>query len=199
MVKRIVIGLLAFRAKALSFLYGFALPVSYRRSWLLRGRPLVVKHRQSAISIGERFTACSKSMFNSIGVFQRVFIRTCASGARIVIGDDVGMSGSSISAHRSVSIGNHVLIGSGVLITDSDAHPLDADKRRLGGNGAVAPVVIEDDAFIGARAIILKGVTVGRGAIVGAGSVVVRNVPPYSVVAGNPAVVVRQLADGEIR
>ena len=68
----------------------------------------------------------------------------------------------------------------------SDGHPRNI---RLGDD----PVSIEDDAWIAAGAIILKGITIGRGAIVGAGAVVTRSVPPMSVVAGNPAKVIREL------
>jgi acetyltransferase-like isoleucine patch superfamily enzyme len=55
------------------------------------------------------------------------------------------------------------------------------------------PIVIEDDVFIGARVIVTKGVLIGRGAVVGAGAVVTKDVPPFSVVAGNPAKVIRYL------
>jgi len=113
------------------------------------------------------------------------------AGSEIVIGDDVGMSGCSITAVTSVKIGNRVLIGSGVLIVDNDAHPLSPAGRRYGREGVgVAPVRIEDDVFIGARAIVLKGVTIGTGAVIGAGSVVTHDVPAYSIAAGNPAKVI---------
>ena len=157
---------------------------------------MIIRRKGSVIEIGERFTACSQAKYNSLGVFQRVFIRTCERNSSIVIGNDVGMSGCVISAHTSVKIGDHVLIGSGALITDSDAHSLDWSKRRAGVGGTSASVIIEDDVFIGARAIILKGVTIGRGAIVGAGAVVSRDAPPFSVLAGNPARVVKMLRHG---
>lgn len=195
MLMRIVKFLLKIKAKSLSFVYGVALPVKCRGSWLLRGRPLIIKRRHSTIIIGERWTACSLPKYNSIGVIQRVLVRTCEHDAVIRIGDDVGMSGCTISAHKSITIGNHVLIGSGVLITDSDAHSRDIKARRMGVGGDSRPVVIEDDVFVGARAIILKGVKLGRGAIVGAGAVVSKNVPEYCIVAGNPAKVVGKIKE----
>lgn len=194
MLRRFAISALNLKTKLLSFAYSIALPVRYRWSWLLRGRPLIIARRGSCISIGANFTACSDPRFNSIGVIQHVLIRTCTQGASIKIGDNVGMSGCTVSAHESIIIGNHVLIGSGALITDSDAHSLDVEERRIGIGGESKPVVIEDDVFIGARAIILKGVTIGKGAVVGAGSVVAADVPPFSVVVGNPAQVVRKLS-----
>jgi acetyltransferase-like isoleucine patch superfamily enzyme len=146
--------------------------------------------RGSSLSIGKKFIACSESRQNSLGVIQPVIIKTTGNNAKVVIGDDVGMSGCTISAATSITIGDHVLIGSGCLITDNDAHPVDPDARRAGVAGAAAPVVIEDDVFIGARAIILKGVTIGRGSVIGAGSIVTKSVPAFSVAAGNPARVV---------
>lgn len=160
-------------------------------SWRFYGLPWVrVGGRGSAIRIGRRFVAVSKMSRNSFGIFQRVCIRTVSHGATIAIGDDVGVSGCTISAGKSIVIGDHVLIGSGALITDGDAHPIDPDERRCGGGGLTAPVVIEDDVFIGARVIILKGVTIGRGSVVGAGAVVAKSIPPYSVAVGNPVRIV---------
>lgn len=141
----------------------------------------------SSIVIGRRFAAVSEISRNSFGIIQRVVIRTVGERAHIEIGDDVGVSGCTISAKVSIRIGDRVLIGSGAVITDQDAHPVDPVARRAEAACKTAPVVIEDDVFIGARAIILKGVTIGRGSTIGAGSVVTKSIPPYSVAVGNPA------------
>ena len=168
----------------------FMLPVRVDPTWTLNGRPIIIRCAKSTIRIGGYFKACSRSQGNSIGVLAPVYIRTLSETAQILIGDNVGVSGCSISARESVKIGNNVLIGSGALITDSDAHPVDFDERKKDMPGRSCPICIEDDVFVGARAIILKGVRIGCGSVVGAGAVVVNDVPPYSVVAGNPAVVV---------
>ena len=123
-------------------------------------------------------------------MFQPAIIRTVRAGATISIGDDVGISGATVSASKSIAIGNGVLIGSGSLITDSDAHALNPEDRRKGKDGVAKPIIIGNDVFIGARAIILKGVTIGEGAVVGAGAVVAHDVPPRTIVAGNPARIV---------
>lgn len=164
-------------------------------TWRFRGLPWFrVAGKGSSITIGKRFTACSQIRFNSFGIIQRVIIRTVAPEAKITIGNDVGVSGCTISASKSISIGDRVLIGSGTAIVDQDAHPLDPDDRRHGvGKIGRAPVVIEDDVFIGARTIVLKGVRIGKGCTIGAGSVVVKSIPPYSIAAGNPAKVIRSL------
>jgi acetyltransferase-like isoleucine patch superfamily enzyme len=126
---------------------------------------------------------------------------------RIRLGDwcYVG-DGSRLWSQASIEIGNYVLISHLVDIHDTNSHPIEWQTRRgdieriLGGkkyesSGAVekAPVVIEDDVWIGFKASIFKGVRIGRGAIVAAGSVVTKDVPPFTVVAGNPARVIRQL------
>lgn len=103
----------------------------------------------------------------------------------------------SFNVAESIRIGRHCLLAESVRISDFDGHPVDATRRRAGEPTppeAVHPVVIEDDVWIGAGSIILKGVTIGSRSIVGAASVVTRDVPPDVVVAGNPARVVKQLA-----
>ena len=160
-------------------------------TWRFYGLPWIRKGgRGSSIKIGRKFTAVSSNAHNSFGIIQRAYVATVSHGARLKIGDNVGISGCTISAGKSIVIGSNVLIGSGAVITDGDAHPIDPIERRNGGGSERKPVVIGDDVFIGARAIILKGVTIGVGAVVGAGAVVAKDIPPYSVAVGNPARVV---------
>jgi acetyltransferase-like isoleucine patch superfamily enzyme len=135
---------------------------------------------------------------------------TFAHGGEIVIGDwcYVG-EGTRIWSAASIEIGNRVLISHSANIFDSLTHPIAAAQRHeqvrkifLSGHPREIsldekPVRIDDDAWIGAGAFVLRGVTVGEGGIVAAGSVVTKDVPPYSVVAGNPAVVVRELSPDE--
>ncbi len=116
------------------------------------------------------------------------------SGARLTIGDNVGMSSTRLWIHDSVTIGNNVKIGGCVLITDTDAHPMDYMVRRTSNEGTKsAPVVIEDDAWIGAHSVVLKGVTIGARSIIGAGSIVTRSIPADCVAAGNPCRVIKKL------
>lgn len=162
--------------------------VRWRPGWRLSGRPLLrLRGAGARIVIGRRFGAHSKSHGNSIGTFQPVIITAWGNGAVVEIGDDVGVSGCSITALERVTIGDRVMIGSGALILDSDAHPLDPEERAKGGRARSAPITIEDNAFIGARAIVLKGVRIGEGAVVAAGAVVTKDVAPRTIVGGNPA------------
>ena len=102
------------------------------------------------------------------------------------------MSSTRMWVHDSVAIGDNVKFGAYVLIIDTDAHPLDYLARRTSNDGTkFAPIVIEDDVWVGAHSIILKGVTIGARSIIGAGSVVVRSIPADCVAAGNPCKVIK--------
>ena len=124
-------------------------------------------------------------------------------GAFVIIGDRTFIGGSQLVAADGIVIGNDVLVSWGVHIVDHDSHSLAWQHRKndvmmwLDGKKDWShvpqkPVVIEDKAWIGFNAIILKGVTIGEGAVVAAGAVVTRDVAPYSVVGGNPAKVIRE-------
>lgn len=179
--------------KARDFVFCTLKGLPWQPSWALWGLPFVQLAKGSKIEIGSHFIAGSLSQSNSIGVFQKVILKTNSSEASIIIGHHVGISGSSIAASEYIEIGNYVMIGSGCLITDSDSHPIDAEGRRVGGQTKTKPIVIEDDVFIGARSIILKGVRIGRGSVVGAGSVVTHDVPQNVVAAGNPCKFIRAI------
>jgi carbonic anhydrase/acetyltransferase-like protein (isoleucine patch superfamily) len=116
----------------------------------------------------------------------------------LVVGDDTFIAHNcSFNSGRSIRIGNHCLVATGVHIYDLDGHPIDADRRRASEPSPpeeVLPVVIGNDVWIGNGAIILKGVTIGDRAIVAARSVVTKDVPADTIVAGNPAKVVKSLS-----
>ncbi len=118
----------------------------------------------------------------------------------ISIGDYCFISGAAIIASSDVHIGNHVFIAGGVTIVDSDFHPMDPAARMIDtvlistvGNKTMRPsfeslpVIIEDNVWIGFNATILKGVTIGEGSVIEPGAVVLKSVPPGSIVSGNPA------------
>lgn len=128
-------------------------------------------------------------------------------GGRIQIGEScyIGM-GTRIWSGDHVRIGDHVFIAHNATITDTNAHQLDASERAAHyqrtvvearpfekGSIETAPVVIGAHAWINFNVAILKGVTIGEGAIIGAGSVVTKHIPPYVLCAGNPARVIRAL------
>lgn len=152
------------------------------------------------VEIGEGGCVGAKLMFES-------------NEGSITIGDGCYIASSvSLISRSSIRIGNHVGIAWGASVYDHDSQSIDPVHRRSAyalfnrhydsdeqystidwSHVGSAPIVIEDDAWIGFDAVILKGVTIGQGSIVAARSVVTKDVPPYSVVAGNPARVVKSL------
>lgn len=118
-------------------------------------------------------------------------------GGIISIGDHVGMSSVSLRCHKRITIGNYVQIGADTIIMDSDAHSLNYKDRKVGTidmqHKIDKPIVIEDDVLIGARCIILKGVTIGARSIIGSGSVVTKSIPADCIAAGNPCKVIRYI------
>lgn len=152
--------------------------------WLIRG---------SKVRVGDNLYFSSGDAVNPIGsnLQGAIYVESRAS---LTIGNDVGMSSTRMWIHESVTIGDNVKIGACVLITDTDAHPLDYLARRTSNEGTKsAPIEIEDDVWVGAHSIILKGVTIGARSIIGAGSVVTKSIPADCVAAGNPCRVIKNL------
>ena len=129
-----------------------------------------------------------------------------AHGGEISVGDWCFVGpGARIWSGASINIGNRVMISHNVNIFDSLTHPLNPGQRHEHFRHIMEsghprdidlddrPIVIEDDTWIAASSTILRGVRIGSGAVVGAGAVVTKNVPPMTVVAGNPARIIRQL------
>jgi acetyltransferase-like isoleucine patch superfamily enzyme len=128
----------------------------------------------------------------------------------LTVGSHFFLGRSRLYCAHKVTIGNYVLVSDNVSIMDSDLHPIKASRRRdvadawavgtfpdVYADTAGAAVTIDDDVWIGFGAAVLKGVTIGRGAIVGAGSLVTSDVRPWTVVAGSPAREIRELKEDE--
>lgn len=114
----------------------------------------------------------------------------------VKIGHDSGISATNINCVKSVTIGHHVMIGAGCLVTDSNHHSIDWHERCMDGdrNKKSTPVVIGDYVFIGARSIVLKGVVFGEKSIIAAGSVVTKDIPANCLAGGNPCKVIKHLS-----
>lgn len=149
---------------------------------------------KAKIQIGNNFVFTSGECFNPLCRNIKGCIIT-ESEALISIGNDVGMSSTCLWAHKKITIGNNVKIGGDTIIMDSDAHSLDFVLRRNPlldqNNKKNIPITIEDDVLIGARCIILKGVTIGARSVIGSGSVVTKSIPADCIAAGNPCKVIR--------
>lgn len=154
------------------------------------GRAGLNRKQGSLIKLGNDVVLCSNSIANPLCEIGRCRISTLDPNAKLLIKDRVGMSSAVICCAKRIVIGAGTQIGGGALIMDTDFHP-----RREDGSWATDPVAVSDpinigkNCFIGARAIILKGVQIGDGAIVGAGSTVTKNVPKGAIACGNPATI----------
>lgn len=161
-------------------------------------------HPESNVMIGDDFTFTSGESINPLCRNQRGCIVAERHNSIIEIGHHVGMSSPCIWAKERITIGNYVNIGGDCIIMDSDAHNLDWRVRDSGEmfsptesldnhTAKCAPIIIKDHVLIGAKSIILKGVTIGEGSVIGAGSVVVKDIPANCIAAGNPCKVIKLL------
>jgi len=162
----------------------------------LRSLPFCRCYSSGRIHIGDRVTILNTLFQNPAGILHRTVL-IADEGAILRIGNDVGISGAILDARSSISIGDRCMLGANACIYTSDYHALDPVERRRYDATRVskAPVVLEDDVWLGANTLILKGVTVGAASVVGAGSVVTRDVPPGVIVGGNPARVLRPIPE----
>ena len=147
----------------------------------VQGKPRIVN--KGTLLIGDRVRILSTIVRSELVV---------RAGARLELGDHVYINyGASICAYQSIRIGDRCTVGTYVIITDNDQHDL-LDRSKLPPS---KPVTLEDEVWIGDRVIILKGVTIGSSSVIGAGSVVTRDVPRDSIAAGNPAKVLRSITE----
>jgi acetyltransferase-like isoleucine patch superfamily enzyme len=155
----------------------------------------VSKHN-GYISIGNYFKMNSGKHYNQIGRQQPCYL-IVGKNSKLEIGNNVGISSTTLICNKEIIIGDNVKIGGNVVIYDSDFHSLDYNKRCIMpeelSDVKKERVEIKRNVFIGAHSTILKGVTIGENSIVGACSVVVKNIPDNEIWAGNPAVFIRKI------
>lgn len=150
--------------------------------------------RKGAITIGKKVQFRSGKGYNIIGGDTRLILRAYRNGS-ITIGNNVGISNSAIVSMNHIEIEDNVFIGGSCKIWDTDFHSLNVVNRLMPYDTDIksAPICIKRGAFIGAQSIILKGVTIGENSIIGAGSVVTKDIPEGQIWAGNPARYVREV------
>jgi acetyltransferase-like isoleucine patch superfamily enzyme len=146
-------------------------------------------HGNIHIFLGDQVTVHSRSSFSAASLFEQPCLN---------IGDKTYLGpGLSIGVAKEISIGAFCFISSNVTISDNDGHPLDPFKRARGeavAKNDVLPVKIDNYVWVGEGSTILKGVSIGQGAVIGAKSVVRQDIAPMSIVMGNPAIVVGQIS-----
>ncbi len=146
---------------------------------LLRcGRGVRLIKKNAHIELGEKVNLCRYVKLSAYGTDQKSSLKI---GSRVSVGDR-----TEIHAGKSVTIGEGTLIAWDCCIMDRDYHKFMSDKEAYG------EVKIGNNVWIGARAAILKGVTIGDGAVIGAGAVVTKDVPPRCLAAGNPAKIIKE-------
>lgn len=174
---------------------------SLKRGWRagkhlkLVGVPLVDIRNGGEILIGDRVTLNSRNRGYHINMYSRVKLFADRTGAVIEIGDDTRIHGSCFHAYQRISVGKRCLIAANCQIIDCNGHDTSMENpaARVHTFGTARPVVIEDDVWVGMNSIVLPGTHIGAGSIVAAGSVVSSNVPSMSIVAGNPAKVIKSV------
>jgi len=166
---------------------------------LIRFHGQIYLKSQGKFLIGENVIINSCRNINTIGGDTRTNILIW-QGAKMSIGNDVGISNSTFVCQNSIIISERVLIGGSCKFYDTDFHSIESGSRLnpyLKGlpdnNVKSAPILIDQGAWIGGHCIILKGVTIGKNSIIGAGSVVTKNIPNNEVWGGNPAKFIRKL------
>jgi acetyltransferase-like isoleucine patch superfamily enzyme len=155
---------------------------------LFQGRPILSVAPGARMTFGNGVCIASAVRANPLGLAQPSVLRAMARGASLTLGPGVGISGSVVCAGISVEIGENTILGAGAMVLDNDFHvPTGEFEWREEHQTNARAVKIGRGVFIGARAIILKGVTIGDRAVIGAGAVVTRDVPPGQLAIGNPA------------
>ena len=184
-------------------IYFFLNNIKYGKNFRVFNHLYLKIHVGALVQIGNNCTIMSGAGLNPLSRN----IKTCiyvGKKATLKLGNDVGISSSTLWVKESVSIGNSVAIGADCIIMDTDAHNLDwkircsEETNEYGESvdmvtAASAPIVIEDNVLVGAGCIILKGVTIGARSIIGSGSIVTKDIPSDCIAAGNPCKVIKSI------
>ena len=195
-IYRVKRGILSLFSNAINKLKMSASGIKYGKNFKSCGTILYRRYGGEMI-IGNNVSVNSHLIANPIGG-QTKTILCVGDGAKLIIGNGVGLSNAAIFAQKEVVVEDEAVIGAGVKIYDTDFHSSIAEYR-MNGNTHIktSPVRIKKHAFIGGHSIILKGVTVGEEAIVGAGSVVTHDVPDREIWGGNPAKFIKKISVDE--
>ena len=186
---RLLVVMWSALAKLSLFLWGVRVGRGLRVSGPIRIR------NAGCLKIGKRVRLNSGPRLNYVGGDRRIALWIGSQGD-LEIGDDCGISNSTIICTHSVSILEGTLIGGGCDIYDTDFHELTPESRaRRDGSVGKGEVKIGPRAFVGSGCRVLKGVTIGEGAVIGAGSVVTRDVPSFEIWAGVPAKHIRTIRE----
>ena len=151
------------------------------------GKTKFKRSRTGSITIGNNCKFLSNHTSNLIGINRPCIITALEPHAIVFIGNNVGFSGTVIGSFKEIRIGNNVKCGANTLITDSDWHLEDPRASQP------KPIIIGNNVWLGEGVKVLKGVTIGENTVIGAGSVITKDIPANVIAAGNPCRVIKEL------
>lgn len=173
-------------------IYFKSLGVTVGENSIFYGIPFVKIYKGSKIIIGNNVVLRSNYKGNAIGINHKVILLTQSANSVIKIGDNTGISGGAICAHKKIVIGSNTLIGANVVIADNDFHPIDPNDRLNKSSNIISKEIkIGNNVWIGVDSYIMKGVTIGDNTIIGAKSVVTKDIPSNCISGGNPAKIIK--------
>ena len=177
--------------------------VEYGKKLILKGVPIIFNTKGATLKIGQNVTIKSNFLSNLVGLYSKTIIITRTPEAKLMIGNNVGISGATIYARKGIYIGDNTAIGGNCKILDNDFHPIDMEERiqllanKHGGEASekipAKEIYIVNNCFLGCNSIVLKGTILGDNCVVGAGAVVSGEFEDNCVIVGNPAKVIRKL------
>lgn len=169
-------------------LYLRSIGVELSSNVVFRGWTSFYRANHSIIKIGKGVRFNSNQYYNHIGLNHKCVFCTHRTNAKITVGNNCGISSSTINCWDSITIGNNVLIGANCVIMDADFH---LDDSR---SGKPQPIKIGNNVWLGANVVVMKGVNIGNNCVIGMNSVVTSEIPSNSVAVGSPAKVIRMLS-----
>ena len=163
------------------------------RRVVFKGTPVIEISNGGQIIVEAGVTLNSSNRGYHLNMHSPVKLFVDRPGARIIIGAGSRLHGACLHAYSAITIGKRCLIAANTQIIDGSGHDLSfgAVEQRIFTGGDSRPIVLEDDVWVGANTLILPGVTIGKGSVIGAGSVVTKAIPPMVVAAGNPARIIK--------
>ena len=161
----------------------------------LMGIPMVDIRRNCSLVIDDNVTLNSCNRYYHVNMHSPVKLYADEEDAQIYIGKNTRIHGTCIHAYKLIHIGNNCLIAANTQIFDGAGHDLAFDniENRMSIKKDGKPIIIEDYVWISINVIILGGVTIGKGSVIAAGSVVTKDIPAFVIAAGNPAKVIKDM------
>ena len=168
--------------------------VELEKGVLFKGFSRITKIQSAKIIIGKKTIINSNNFGYHLNMFSSCKIFVDKPYALIKIGENCRIHATCIHAFTKIEIGNRVLIAANTQIIDGNGHELSMEnpENRINSIDKGKPIQIEDDVWIGTNVLVLGGVTIGKGAVVSANTLVNKDVPPFCLVGGNPMTILKK-------